>query len=139
MQTFLMEPGQWVGSGKILLPLGEQTLPFSVSWKGNGHCWIHCVTLEGATEPVVNAYRICKVDEAWKIQLESPHLGSLEGELIYGEDHIGWEFTGEGFSGFELFRRISSNTYQHVAEFSNGDGMQTKIAGEIQWVTVEPS
>lgn len=134
-RIFFLEPGRWEGEGSIQLPIGDQFLPFTTVWEGNGSWWIHRVFLEGVEEPVVNCYRIEEGEEAPILVMESPHLGSSEGVLLTDSDRIGWEFRGAELSGFELFQRIDAERYQHRAEFLNPGGMQTKIAGEIRWVS----
>ena len=136
---FLTQPGRWEGEGKILLPLGQQTLPFKSTWEGNGRWWVHRVYLQDVEEPVMNAYRITHQDQQARIEMESPHLGGAEGFLLIAEGQVGWEFKGDEFSGYELFRRRDDGSYDHIAEFCNPGGLQTKITGVLRWVSSEAS
>jgi hypothetical protein len=129
---FFKAPGQWRAEGTITLPLGLEALPFHAIWQGQGSLWTQQVFLEGVHEPVTNAYKR-NFGELPLILLESPHLGSLQADLIESDNQIGWEIRSPELSGYEWFQRQPDGSYKHVAEFTGEHGLRTKIESVLRW------
>lgn len=136
--SFIFEPGQWIGEGRITFSVSPEHLRFYTRWlieKPEGGA-IHCqqeVEMEGREENVFNNFVFSKVlEDGFAVELTSNLLGTLQGKGIFGPKTIAWEFRGyPDFEGFEVYELQENGDYMLHAEYVTSDQFRTIVDGRV--------
>ena len=135
---FILQPGQWIGEGKITFSTSPDSLRFYTKWViEEAHSGIilckQRVQMEGREEDLYNNFMIYKLESnAFSIQLNSELLGTLEGKGVIDDKTIAWEFRYfPEFEGFEVYELINHGDYNIHAEYISTDEYRTMINGRL--------
>lgn len=137
---FILEPKPWIGEGKIILNMVEESLGFFTRWNVshlNGSEKIECVQevqIKGLSEVMLNQFFFYDLSQNnFIVELENQALGRVQGKGIINEKVIAWEFRVAelGFEGFEFYEKQSDNSYLMRAEYSSSDQFRTIIQGKV--------
>lgn len=143
---FILSPGRWLGEGKIHLNMIEEELPFFTRWKvaPEEDGFIECtqeIQIKGLSDIMVNYFRVSALTPlSFSIFMENHAIGKVDGIGMIKEETIGWEFRVKdlGFEGFELYEKLTDDTYRVHGEFATVDQFRTTLHGKI-WKQAMPS
>jgi len=135
--TFLLEPGNWLGTGTLAFSGTKQTLTFYCRWavahaKAPGTL-IRCtqtVEIEGGAEQVVNHLRFSQFQgDRFFVELDNALMGKVEGTGLIDAQTLAWEFRDreQDFEGFEVYEQVGENDYKMRAEYASEDNSRTYI------------
>jgi hypothetical protein len=136
--TFILEPGHWIGEGKVTFSISTDFLRFYTRWQvtrdENG--LIHAqqqVEMQGSDEAVINNFIIKKLSaNTFDISLENQLLGVAVGKGVLDEKTLAWEFRDhQNFDGFEVYELQENGDYLLHAEYDSQDQFRTIIDGKI--------
>jgi len=138
--AFLLEPGAWLGQGKIQLNMVAEELTFFTRWniglsdtKGRIEC-LQEIQVKGLSDIMHNQFAMYDFSSGeFAIDLENQALGKIIGKGLVNEKVIAWEFRVEemGFDGFEFYEKIDDKNYLMRAEYATSDQFRTLIEGKI--------
>src|SRR5690349_12331024 len=96
---FLIEPGLWLGEGKIQLNMVAEELNFVTRWNTqtkDGEGKIESaqeIQIKGLSDVMQNAFILSAFHgEEFEIELENEALGKVKGKGLISEKMIAWEF-----------------------------------------------
>ncbi len=137
---FLLNPGSWLGQGKIQLNMVSEELTFFTKWNVNNFDSdgrVEClqeIQVKGLSDIMHNQFFIydCVAGE-FRIDLENQALGKITGKGVINDKVIAWEFRVEeiGFEGIELYEKQDEKNYLMRAEYSTADQFRTVIQGRL--------
>lgn len=138
--AFLLEPGAWLGQGKIQLNMVAEELTFSTRWNiglsdatGRIEC-LQEIQVKGLSDIMHNQFAMYNFTSGeFVIDLENQALGKIIGKGLVNDKVIAWEFRIEemGFDGFEFYEKIDEKNYLMRAEYATSDQFRTLIEGKI--------
>lgn len=138
--VFLLEPGAWLGQGKIQLNMVAEELTFFTRWniglsdpKGRIEC-LQEIQVKGLSDIMHNQFAMYNFTSGeFAIDLENQALGKIIGKGLVNDKVIAWEFRIEemGFDGFEFYEKIDDKNYLMRAEYATSDQFRTLIEGKI--------
>ena len=145
--SFILNPHQWLGEGKIVLNMVQEELSFFTRWNispADGSGIIECVQeiqVKGLSDIMINQFIFTGfTPNSFSIELENQAMGKVVGSGIISDKVIGWEFrlAELGFEGFEFYEKQPDNSYLMHAEYSTTDQFRTSIKGRV-WQPATPS
>lgn len=135
---FLLQPGNWIGEGKVSFNASSETLRFYTKWiiEKTSNQAIICtqeVEMPGANPNMFNSFSFSKFTESsFAVELENELLGHVKGNGILDEKTIAWEFHGQGgLEGYEVYELQDNGDYIMHAEYASPDQFRTIIDGRI--------
>jgi hypothetical protein len=144
--AFLLEPGAWLGQGKIQLNMVAEELNFFTRWniglsdaKGRIEC-LQEIQVKGLSDIMHNQFAMYDFSSGeFAIDLENQALGKIIGKGLVNDKVIAWEFRIEemSFDGFEFYEKIDDKNYLMRAEYATSDQFRTLIEGKI-WQETKP-
>ena len=140
---FMFKPGLWLGEGKIVLNMVEEELKFYTKWNiqhrdfNNKIAGVQEIQINGITESMRNELVFFDFQEgAFSVEMENLNIGKVQGQGIYDENLIAWEFRSNSmnFEGYETYYLQEDNKYKMHAEYVTSDQFRTLIDGKI-WLS----
>ncbi len=136
--AFVFVPGHWLGQGHITFPSSSESLSFYTSWevgkeeKGEIFC-TQKVQIIGVDEETVNTFTIKKESgSTFSILLENSLVGSIQGQGVYDEEILAWEFRNDPeMEGYESYHIQPNEEYAFHGEYLAPDNFRTIIEGKI--------
>lgn len=135
---FILEPGIWIGEGKIIFSASPESVRFYTKWaiESQNNDLISCkqsVEMQGGMEPVFNHFSFSNVASSrFAVELQNELFGHLKGTGLFDEKTIAWEFRGHPqFEGFEVYELQENGDYMLHAEYASPDMFRTTIDGRI--------
>jgi len=137
---FILQPGVWLGEGRISFTESPEELRFYTRWtvSGKEEGVVSCVQeieVEGVSDPMQNNFSFCDIlPDSFLVRLENSVLGTVDGEGIIDSHLISWEFRqgmDAGFEGFEIYEVQSDETYKMHAEYASAEQFRTAINGRL--------
>lgn len=135
---FLLQPGVWIGEGKISFSKSPNTIKFYTKWQVNKSAGqplhaVQIVEMAGIPDQVINIFEITKIGpESFSITIENEHIGSMVGKGVIEPQLLAWEFRGQGeLEGFEVYERQENGDYSFRAEYTSPDNYRTLVEGLI--------
>lgn len=136
--VFILQPGIWVGEGKITFSASPEHVRFYTKWiiQDTQNEQISCkqtVEMQGGMDPVYNEFTFSNMkSDAFTIELQNDLFGNLKGTGILETKTIAWEFRGHSqFEGFEVYELQDNGDYMLHAEYASPDLFRTIIDGRI--------
>lgn len=137
--TFIYEPGQWLGEGKITFSESTDQLRFFTRWnffaEGDEIQGTQEIEVEGVPEKMENAFLFGDlVEGSFGVRLDNQLLGTVFGKGLSDEAVIAWEFRADNeqaVEGFEVYERQEDGTYSMRAEYVSSDQFRTIIEGKL--------
>lgn len=137
--SFILQPGLWLGEGKVTFSVSPEVVKFYTKWtvkplkEGSEIQGNQIVEIQGIEEHVINQFTFSNIGEStFKVLLENDSLEAVCGQGIIDNNKIAWEFRGnESFEGFEVYEFEGNNSYIMHAEYSSPDQFRTIISGRI--------
>jgi hypothetical protein len=137
---FILQPSAWIGEGKIILNMMDESLSFFTRWNvshpdasGRIEC-LQEVQIKGLSEVMLNQFLFYDLfHNNFTVDLENQALGRVQGKGVVNEKVIAWEFrvADLGFDGFEFYERQPDGSYLMRAEYSSSDQFRTIIQGKV--------
>lgn len=138
--TFIFEPGNWAGEGKISLNMVEEELFFDTNWSvqnrdfsGKVQC-LQDVQIHGLSENMRNELDFYDFEnKSFTVGMENQNVGRIEGTGVYDDQLIGWEFRNNemNFEGFETYHLQEDGSYIMRGEYVTSDQFRTQIEAKI--------
>lgn len=141
---FILQPGEWIGHGKIKISGAKEDLSFITKWKilpiQNGIIIAEqIVEKQGVDDVLVNHFRFYDFSpEKFKISFENDLIiDTVNGEGKFDENSLFWAFnaledeSSVGLSGAEMYYRQSNDEYHLKAEYFLDEDHRTLIEGQI--------
>lgn len=138
--SFLFNPGNWIGEGKIILNLIEDELFFKTNWSvlnrdfaGKVAC-AQDIKIEGIADNMRNELMFYNFGEKeFTVDMENQNIGRIVGIGVYDENTIAWEFRNNdlNFEGFETYVRQPDGSYDMSGEYITSDQFRTQIQARI--------
>jgi hypothetical protein len=138
--SFILNPSQWLGEGKIQLNMVEEELPFHTKWtigQKNESGQIECtqkIQVKGLSEIMHNEFIFFDFSpNKFLLQLDSPSIGKVSGKGLITENIVAWEFRAPEieFEGFEIYEKQPDGSYLLHAEYASSDQLRTVIKGKV--------
>lgn len=137
---FIFQHGNWIGQGNVVLSVSPEKLIFYTKWEvrkeeaGFIFC-LQTVELQGETERLENRLIFYDFeDDRFKIILENELVGHVEGQGVYNDKEIAWEYHSEQhFEGLEVYKLQENGEYLFHAEYISPELFRSTIDGKI-WV-----
>lgn len=136
--VFILQPGIWVGEGKITFSASPEHVRFYTKWiiQDTQNEQIACkqtVEMQGGMDPVYNEFTFSNLkSDGFTIELQNDLFGNLKGTGILEAKTIAWEFRGHSqFEGFEVYELQDNGDYMLHAEYASPDLFRTIIDGRI--------
>jgi hypothetical protein len=144
--SFIFNPGNWAGEGKILLNMVEEELVFNTNWSvqtrdftGKVEC-LQDILVQGLSENMRNALTFYEFqNNSFTVDMENQNVGRIVGTGVYDDKLIGWEFRNNGmnFEGFETYQLQPDGSYLMHGEYVTSDQFRTQIEARIYPSTKE--
>jgi hypothetical protein len=140
IHAFILQPGGWMGEGKIILNMVEEELNFFTKWKVTSADFagkipsIQEIQIAGITEQMRNELTFFDItDKTFSVEMENLNIGRVIGKDIYDEKVIAWEFRENelNFEGFESYHLQKDGSYLVHAEYVTSDQFRTQLQGKI--------
>ncbi len=138
---FVHTPGVWIGEGKLKLSAIPEELRFITTWnvaaadsEGNIACTQE-VRIDGLTLSTINKFSFRNQHGShFLLDLETEALGKVGGKGFSNGDLLAWELSVHdiGFAGFEVYEKVTSDSYKMRGEFATGDQFRSEVTGHIQ-------
>ena len=138
--TFIFNPGNWAGEGKILLNMVEEELIFNTNWNvqtrdfaGKVEC-LQDIQVQGLSENMRNQLTFYDFqNNTFAVDMENQNVGRIVGTGVYDDQLIGWEFRNNGmnFEGFETYHLQPDGSYLMHGEYVTSDQFRTQIEARI--------
>ncbi len=135
---FILDPGSWIGEGKITFSASPEHVRFYTKWQIEKRSdeKIICmqrVEMESGIDPVLNEFTFSNIEPAnFTIHLKNDMFGDLLGKRVIDVKTIAWEFRGHPqFEGFEVYELQDDGDYMLHAEYASPDLFRTIIDGRI--------
>jgi hypothetical protein len=140
IHTFILNPGNWEGEGKILLNMVEEELPFNTIWNvqsgdfvGKVEC-AQSIQVQGLSDNMRNDLTFSDFqNNTFTVEMENQNVGRISGTGIYDDHVIGWEFRNNGmnFEGFETYYLQPDGSYLMKGEYVTSDQFRTQIEAHL--------
>lgn len=134
---FILQPGIWIGEGKISFSASPDFIKFYTKWEVKesqpGHIKAkQVVEMQGIDEHVINFFEIREITErSFFVELESEAIGHVTGSGIFDEKMIAWEFRNQdAFEGFEVYELQENGDFLFHAEYAS-EQFRTLIDGLV--------
>jgi hypothetical protein len=134
----MLEPGTWIGEGKVAFSASPEEVKFYTRWKVQKRKKdrIVCsqeVELHGIDEKIKNAFTVAEITpESFLMSLENELIGMAQGKGVITDETIGWEVKGpDNFQGYEIYEKQENGDYLFHAEYTSDDQYRTIIDGRI--------
>lgn len=144
---FILSPGKWIGTGKMLLTHSEEEIPFELIWNvsvlDQESGLIECVqelVLDKGKDHLTNAFIFSEPEERqFEVEMDNDALGQVEGRGFLDHEFLGWEFrnTGGRVEGFESYTLQREGGYVLKAEFGSHAEIKTTLVGNLHRVDTE--
>ena len=134
---FLIEPGIWLGEGKISFSASSDTVVFYTKWviipQDSVLSCLQNVEMHGVEGKVENKYTVSQIDkESFQIEIDNETLGTMGGRGVISEKNIAWEFRGSPeFEGIEVYELQDNGDYTFHAEYASLEESRTIIDGKL--------
>jgi hypothetical protein len=137
-QEFILQPGTWIGEGKITFSASPDFIKFYTKWQiaqtqPGQLLAVQTVEMQNVEDHVINYFTLTDIKEAsFSIAVESATIGKVDGTGLIAERTIAWEFRGNpSFEGFEVYERQENGDYSFHAEYASTDQFRTLVDGLI--------
>ena len=136
---FILQPGTWIGEGKIAFSASPESVRFYTKWliepekKGLISCEQQ-VVMQGSEPNTKTQFRFSNVTPTtFSVELDNDTLGKVYGTGVIDPKTIAWEFhtKAEGLEGFEVYELQENGDYMLHAEYASADQFRTIIDGRI--------
>ena len=143
--TFIFNPGNWMGEGKITLNMVEEELIFNTNWAVQNKDFAGKVTcaqeilIQGLSENMRNELSFYDFGpKHFTVDMENQNVGRIIGTGVYDENTIAWEFRNNdlNFEGFETYNLQPDGSYRMKGEYITSDQFRTQIEARI-WPRVQ--
>lgn len=138
MHTFILQPGNWLGEGKVTFTASPECLRFYTRWEisDNEGGIVACkqqVEMQDEGDTINNALLFSGFDQSsFVIELTNDILGTVKGKGKIDSKNIAWEFRSQdAFEGFEVYELQPSGEYIFHAEYASPEQFRTIIDGKI--------
>ncbi len=138
--TFIFNPGNWAGEGRITLNMVEEELLFNTNWAvqnkdtgGRVSC-AQDIQIQGLAEAMRNELSFYDFSaKNFAVDMENQNIGRIVGTGVFDESMIAWEFRNNdlNFEGFETYHLQSDGSYQMKGEYVTADQFRTQIEARI--------
>jgi len=137
---FILEPGVWLGEGKVNLSISDEMLKFSTRWNIEDSSKKGCISslqevqIKGLEDIMKNKLTFSDIsEESFTVHLENENIGKIQGHGIIKPKMIAWEFRSDDkeFEGFEVYELLDDGGYFMHAEYVTKDDFRTLIQGKI--------
>jgi len=138
--TFILEPGSWVGEGKIILSMIEEIFSFRIQWtvperdaSGKVQC-IQEIQIQGLSENLRNELTFRDFNpKQFVVDMENQNIGCVAGNGVVDEQIIAWEFRNRdtNFEGYETYARQEDGSYAMKGEYVTADQLRSQIEAHI--------
>lgn len=136
---FLLEPGIWLGEGKVAVVSHDNEIKFYTRWRveekrGGKIIAVQEVELAKGEDKTVNTFMLSQInDENFLMQLQNDLFGQVFGKGIINDKSIAWEFHGKdlAFEGFEVCQLQEDESYLTRAEYTSTGEPHTVIIGKL--------
>jgi hypothetical protein len=136
--AFILQPGLWIGEGKITFSSSPEFIKFYTRWQITQETpqelkAIQTVEMLGVSEHVVNHFNFQNFTfNRFSVYLENELIGKAVGTGLIEPKTIGWEFRGQlAFEGFEVYELQDNGDYFFHAEYASPEQFRTIIEGLI--------
>lgn len=140
---FLLQPGCWLGEGKVTFTASPDTLSFATRWDisdalGGIIALKQKVEMKDTGDTINNIYCVSALAEtSFVIELSNDILGTAIGTGIIDEKKIAWEFRGQAnFEGYEVYDLQPNGDYILHAEYASPEQYRTIIDARI-WLKAQ--
>lgn len=138
--SFIFNPGNWTGEGKITLNMVEEELFFNTNWfvltkdfAGKVAC-AQEIQIQGLSENMRNELTFYDFsNKSFAVDMENQNIGRIIGTGVFDDKMIAWEFRGNdmNFEGFETYALQSDGSYTMKGEYVTSDQFRTQIEARI--------
>ena len=139
MARFIIEPGVWLGEGKIAFSSSKEQIIFYTKWQVTKakEGMIHCtqqIEIPVLQERSKNQLLFSEWQgDQFVVMLSNASIGSIKGSGILSAEKIAWEFRQpSGLEGFELYSRETNGDYRLHAEYHTGENYRT-VMDALLW------
>lgn len=139
---FILNPGIWLGEGKISFSASSEQIPFSTRWtiqgeeEHDGKGKISClqeVEMRDGSEKLKNNITLSDITTtSFIVELANEMVGKVTGKGVIDSKTIAWELREKsGFEGFEVYELQDNGEYFFHAEYASTENFRTIIDGRI--------
>ncbi|MFA6917127.1 MAG: hypothetical protein WC222_12070 [Parachlamydiales bacterium] len=135
--TFLLQPGIWLGEGKVTFTASPDQLQFYTRWEISppqaGIIALKQVVEMKEGDTIHNNYILSGLTEnSFIIELTNDVLGTVIGKGIIDENKVAWEFRAqESFEGYEVYQLQTNGEYILHAEYASPEQYRTIIDAHL--------
>ena len=137
-KEFILQPGIWLGQGKISFAHSPENLNYYTKWK-----------IEEQKDGIIKAIQIVELEEnkdqrihsftfqlmtstTFQVILEIEGINKVEGAGLYHADFVCWNFQNQqDFQGIEIYQRQTHESFTLRSEYGSTEAFKTTIDGLI--------
>lgn len=141
---FIFCAGEWLGMGKIQLPIFPKPIVFYTKWivQERDQSSIRCeqqLEIEGAPELLINSMQFILTDpKAFAVTVQNAMFGTMTGSGTVRPEQISWHFERkvaedgtEALEGTEVYTLQADGEYQLYAEYRSDGKIHTEVVGRL--------